>query len=308
MNTRKKYAWISPVLFTVGVVTLMITGGIMGSASGATLCVEPNGAGGCYTKIQTAVNAAAEGDVINVGPENYVEGTTLNVQKSLEIVGTAGPEKTTITGSTDGITVGSNRTVTIRGFMISGTNDGVYVNGGAILTLKNNIIIGNSGRGVYCNANAVTCIISNNTVLSSGLDGIYSDNSVGPVETVTLYNNIILDSVNLNNDVENCFYNTITGTILNTTCTNTQTADPLFITGHYCAVQSSSPTINAGTISPMDNDPDDTRNNQGCAGGPLAAAFWPYPSGGPVITDLTVSPASVPQGGTVTIQATGEVR
>ena len=43
-------------------------------------------------------------------------------------------------------------------------------------------------------------------------------------------------------------------------------------------------------------------------GGPGAVNYWPDPPGGPVVTDLTVSPSSVPQGGTVTITVTGEVR
>lgn len=55
-------------------------------------------------------------------------------------------------------------------------------------------------------------------------------------------------------------------------------------------------------------DPDGTRNNMGAWGGPGAALFWDNPAGGPVITNLVVTPSSVPQGGTISIEATAEIR
>ena len=46
----------------------------------------------------------------------------------------------------------------------------------------------------------------------------------------------------------------------------------------------------------------------GVYGGPGAANFWPEPAGGPVVTYMSVSPPSVPVGGTITLQATGKIR
>lgn len=308
MNRKR---WTRIFSMCLGMMVLMVIASL-GTASAATLCVEKSGANGCYTTIQLAVNNASAGDVINVEPGLYLEGSNLSVQKSVTIVSVAGPEKTKIEGSSAGVSAGTNSTVNIRGFTISGATQGVYMHAGN-LTLENNIIVGIGSHGIYCSAPSnnvnYVCDIRNNTILSSGGEGIYSDECgyyCSP--TIKLYNNIISDTVNLNSDYETCIYNTITGAILNASCSSTQTADPLFIPGNYCAVQSNSPTIDAGSPSPTDNDPDNTRNNQGACGGPYAAAFWPYPSGGPVITNLTVTPASVPQGGTVTIQATGEVR
>ena len=77
--------------------------------------------------------------------------------------------------------------------------------------------------------------------------------------------------------------------------------------GNY-HLASDSPCRNRGTVSAVTNDPDGTRNDMGAYGGPGSADFFPDPDGGPIVTDLTVSPASVPQGGTITIQATGEAR
>ncbi|MFV9644501.1 MAG: hypothetical protein ACNYWU_01640, partial [Desulfobacterales bacterium] len=66
--------------------------------------------------------------------------------------------------------------------------------------------------------------------------------------------------------------------------------------------------IDAGMVSSTYNDPDGTRNDMGVYGGPGAASFWPEPAGGPVVTELSVTPPSVPVGGTLTLKATGKIR
>lgn len=319
---RKRWIRILKMLHGIGITALALLI-FLGTASAATLCVDKTGVGAAectttYTTIQAAVNSSIDGDTIKVGPGNYIEGTGVTINKSINIIGIAGPENTMVDGSTNGFNVSTNNTqVTISGLNIVGNVDGVKA-WKTTLVLKNNIIAGRTGKGVYCASTTCTdntyCNILNNNILSSGQDGIYTEDinpgccSCSATTTVNMYNNIITDSINLTSDSESCANNTITGSITSASCTNTQTADPLFIPGHYCAVQTGSPTIDAGSPSTIDNDPDGTRNNQGACGGPFAAAFWPYPSGGPVITNLTVTPASVPQGGTITIQATGEVR
>ena len=307
MNRKR---WIRIFSMYLGIATLMFFASL-GTASAATLCVNQGGTDGCYSTIQDAINAASDGDVINVEPGIY---PGISVGKSVEIIGIAGPERTTINAIGDGVYVYLDRKVIIRGFRISATGTGVYVRK-ATLTLRNNEITSPNGAAIYCYSGTgekTHCHIFNNTILNSGGDGIYADDNDyvnGNDSYITINNNVVLDSINLATfNTKLCSYNTITGAITNVSCANTQTADPLLIPGNYCAVQNGSPSIDAGNPSPVDNDPDNTRNNQGACGGPYAAAFWPYPSGGPVITNLTVTPASVPQGGTVTIQATGEVR
>ena len=86
--------------------------------------------------------------------------------------------------------------------------------------------------------------------------------------------------------------------------------NPLYvepITGNY-RLQVASPCVDAGWPVKTELDPDGTRNNMGAYGGPGSADFWPDSPGAPVVTDLTVTPAAVPQDGTVTIKATGRVR
>lgn len=78
-------------------------------------------------------------------------------------------------------------------------------------------------------------------------------------------------------------------------------------TGNY-TLKSDSPCIDKGIIAPSYNDPDGTRNDMGAYAGPDSVAFWPYVVDGPVVTELTVTPASAPNGGKITIRAKGRVR
>src|SRR6185436_5922560 len=45
----------------------------------ATLCVNPGGTGGCFSTIQAAVNAATNGDTVNVEAGTYDEDVTIPV-------------------------------------------------------------------------------------------------------------------------------------------------------------------------------------------------------------------------------------
>jgi len=110
------------------------------------------------------------------------------------------------------------------------------------------------------------------------------------------------------------YNNVYSNTSANYSGVNAGTGDisqnPLFIdssNGNF-ALQSTSPSIDTGRPGSADADPDGTRNDMGAYGGPDAASFWPYPAGAPIITNLTATPTSVPKGGTITINATGEIR
>ena len=50
------------------------------------------------------------------------------------------------------------------------------------------------------------------------------------------------------------------------------------------------------------------RNDMGAYGGPGAVNWWPSPAGGPIVTGLSVTPPSVADDGTLTLEATGEIR
>ncbi|MGA2559595.1 MAG: hypothetical protein ABSF17_07945 [Terracidiphilus sp.] len=87
-------------LLTTCYVVLILTASQNVSAS--TLCVNHAGTGGCYSKIQTAVNNAASGDVINVAPGAYKEDVVIGMPLSLIGAG-AGLSVIDATGLANGI-------------------------------------------------------------------------------------------------------------------------------------------------------------------------------------------------------------
>ena len=90
------------------------------AAQAKTLCVNPGGTGGCYAKIQLAVNAAAANDIINVAAGTYTEGVVIG--KALSLTG-AGAGQSIINASNqpngilaDGLNNPGLHDVTIAGF------------------------------------------------------------------------------------------------------------------------------------------------------------------------------------------------
>lgn len=106
-------------------------------ASAATLCVGAKPP--CFTSIQAAVDAAADGDTIEIGPSTFTGGITID--KSVQLVG-AGPGATTIEGGGPVITIGeffgANRPtvsisrVTIEGGLNNSKPDTAVTAGGGV--------------------------------------------------------------------------------------------------------------------------------------------------------------------------------
>lgn len=290
----------------------------------ATISVKQLGCGGasnCYTTITLGISNAQDGDTVMVYPGNYSESIVLG--KNIALLG-AGPQTTIIYGTTDAITVNSNFSVTIKGFTIKSAGGyGIYLQDASTSIIKNNYIVGNGKSGITtnggcCNGHGAQSSIINNLIGSNTNDGVYAYCNNGNHVNVT--NNIITNNggyginYDYNSSGTNSYNDIYSNTSGNYRGTSAGTGDisqnPLFVdapNGNYI-LQSSSPCKNAGTPGIADNDPDGTRNDMGAFGGPNAAAFWPYPSGSPIITNLTATPTSVQKGGTITITATGQVQ
>ncbi|OEU84694.1 MAG: hypothetical protein BA865_10850 [Desulfobacterales bacterium S5133MH4] len=143
-------------------------------------------------------------------------------------------------------------------------------------------------------------MVINNIITSNHQYGIqYYNQRDGRLEDNNFSNNNIYD-----NSVGNTSAVTVSSTAGNLFI------DPLFVNPDTADfhLQSASLCIDAGMVSSTYNDPDRTRNDMGVYGGPGAARFWPEPAGGPVVTELSVTPPSVPVGGTLTLKATGKIR
>ena len=118
------------------------------SAAASTLCVNPKGSQGCFSKIQAAVNHATANDIINVGAGTYKEEVDIGIPLSL--IG-AGTNSSVIdaTGFAHGIFVDGFshpgvHDVTIAGFTVSNALfEGVLVVSATDVVIRNNRMTNN---------------------------------------------------------------------------------------------------------------------------------------------------------------------
>ncbi len=189
---------------------LPLTGFLVGaeraSAKTAVICVSPGGTGGCLASIQAAINAASNGDTINVAAGSYTED--LNIAKSVTLIG-AGAGMTILLGATNNATAEhvtiSASNVSIEGFTIDDVNSlgqtgpganalGITIGDVSGTVLRRNIITNvfidapTGGTAIYLNANTKGAVIEQNTISNSG-NGILFDGS-GRHDNFTIRRNI----------------------------------------------------------------------------------------------------------------------
>ncbi|KPA10501.1 secreted protein [Candidatus Magnetomorum sp. HK-1] len=308
-------------LKTLGIASIILFANM---AFAEILTVDKTGAGD-YTTIKAAINSASEWAIINIGPGVYNE--SLDVKKNVSLIG-SGPNFTCINSTfdladvnLDAININKTLTGTIAGLKIISNGNGIVVNTIESNFTIRNCIIDNCSNGirlfkVYSN----TLYIINNLIINCRLDGIALDsNNSSWKNYATIQGNIIAYngdrgiyaqymSITLShnnvykNDAGN--YSGLSATVSDIT------QNPKFINeeaGNY-TLQSTSPCINTGIIGAGFLDPDGSRNDMGAYAGISARSFWPYPQHGPIVSDFSILPASVPKGGKIHIKAKGQVR
>ncbi len=311
-------------------VLVMALAVIAAPGEAATIYVDINNSSGVedgtetnpFNTIQEGINAASLEDTVKVASGTYYENLTIN-GVNIRLIG-EDPKTTIIHGATNHVITISGtfsagyELVEITGFSITGgTTSGIYLNSGTVITrIHNNIIFGNVS-GVYARTNYTVAYILNNVIANNSDYGIRDYDNVTYSKQLSISNNIIVQ--NGTNGIisweAGCFasYNNVWNNGVNYAGSINQigniSENPLFVeagTGDY-SLASASPSIDAGQPLAADNDPDGTRNDQGVYGGPGSVDFWPYTAGGPVVTNLSVTPPSVPVGGTLTLKATGKI-
>jgi hypothetical protein len=130
--------------------------------------------------IQTAINAANNGDTVLVTPGKYVENINFG-GKAITVTSSGGPSVTTIDGGAKGsvVTFNSSETASakLNGFTITdGLQNGYWGGGifisGASPTITGNVITGNHaavGIGIYVNGGSP--LIQNNTITGNDQKG-----------------------------------------------------------------------------------------------------------------------------------------
>ncbi|HJN75430.1 MAG TPA: right-handed parallel beta-helix repeat-containing protein [Myxococcota bacterium] len=130
---------------------------LLAPAWGATLSVP-----GDHSTIQAAIDAASSGDTITVAAGTYEEAVDTS-GKNLTLTGD-GPSTTIIdaTGETHAVSVDEGETVTISGFELTGSDQGLEVRGSTVTasSIRVNNVTGKSNGGGYLVTNGATLTIS----------------------------------------------------------------------------------------------------------------------------------------------------
>lgn len=117
-------------------------------ASAATLCVNPKGSNGCFSKITDAVAAAKPHDTIKVANGTYAEGVVIG--KPLSLIG-QNPKNTIIDATklsnaiyVDGLDNAKLDAVVVQGFTVENANfEGILVTNASDVTISNNYVLNN---------------------------------------------------------------------------------------------------------------------------------------------------------------------
>jgi hypothetical protein len=160
------------------------------TAWGATVCVNPGGTGGCSATLQAAVNAAANGDRIEVAPGTYGAGATIPGNKRLTIEG-AGVGVTVFDGNGSNLwgvihLAPAGRLLTLRNLSIRNFDKGIYAEEGIVL--EDCEVSGCADRGIEIQRHAKG-VVRRCTITGNGTDGPYLTGGVwtGADSTVSIY-------------------------------------------------------------------------------------------------------------------------
>jgi parallel beta-helix repeat (two copies)/parallel beta-helix repeat (two copies) len=150
-------------------VALIVLATLVVPASAAELTV---GAGGQYTTIQQAVDAAKSGDTIRVAPGTYTDNVV--VSKSLTITAASGRPTVQAADASKDVFLLTSPGVRIEGLTITGGTSGVHIQGTS-KCIVTNVVARDNVRGVYLSQSTENEISKNN--LAGNSYGVYGDSA-----------------------------------------------------------------------------------------------------------------------------------
>ena len=131
MSMRRSASHRSLPLIGVLALVVLLLFAFTTPVSAATLCVNTGGTGGCYASIQAAVNAAGDGDTIEVHTGTYSESVDLaQAAGDITVVAVDGPGTVTVNGGANPAfhtSVGHAGDVTIDGFVLHSNSWGIHM-------------------------------------------------------------------------------------------------------------------------------------------------------------------------------------
>jgi len=302
------------------VLTILIALNLFVICYAKTITVSKTESGDVQT-ITEAFALAGSGDVIKVGPGVYNEN--LIIDQSIFLYG-SGPNFTTINSKINEVNDNvfhnaiyiSSSNVQIIGFKVISNKSAIHSTSGVSNVIIKNCILTGSEYGFNSSISYIN--IFNNTIVDNIKSGIYFATPCNsPGGHVQIYGNIIANNgvygierhcVTIQCDYNNLYNNAKGNHNTSIQGTNSFSLDPSFIDheeGNF-VLKSDSPCINKGR--PGDQDPDGSINDMGAYAGSEIKLFWPYPIHGPIVSELFISPISVPKGEKITIQVKGHIR
>lgn len=181
---------------------------------GATLCVNPGGQSGCFSRISDAVTSASASDTITVAPGVYSEAVVIT--KSLSLSGMPGAI-IDATGLSVGIFINGMNTANLRGINIAGLTvrnanfEGILIANASAVTVSSNYVTGNNkalsnatcpglpafetneqmdcGEGIHL-LGADHSIVTNNTVEGNSGGILLADDTGATHDNLISYNTV----------------------------------------------------------------------------------------------------------------------
>lgn len=286
------------------------------------------GGGSAYKTIQSAVDAANNGDTIQIEPGRYDE--SILCERDLMFLG-AGPQHVSIRpGAGQAIRVAEFAKVSLIGMTFSSAdNNAIQVGLSAHLTVRHCVIAGAFIHGISHHSEqssesgrGPTLVMEHVTISGCGYYGIEWDCFETRSGAVTIRNCILANTNRRGGDwcmvARVAFYD---GSYImfsgkppwwngNNIAGNWLAGDPRFVSADnfQFTLRDGSPAKDKGFSSLSSMDPDGTAPDLGAYGGALSAPFWPYPANGPLIKSVALPQSTVVQGGKLTIRATATTR
>jgi len=224
---------MSPTRFVLSLLACCVLFAAFSQTAAAwTLCVNPAGSNGCYSKIQDAANHASPNDVIEVGPGTYKEYVIIG--KPLSIIG-AGAESSIIDATNlahgffvDGFDHPGLEDVTLSGFTVKNALfEGILLVSASDVIIHDNHVLNNDkspgllfmpgvytgcpdqpGNGKYENdetgdcGGAIHLVGTVNVIVSDNLIAGNADGVLISDETAESHHNLIIHNVVKDNPLE----------------------------------------------------------------------------------------------------------
>jgi len=181
---------------------------VTGAFATTTRCVNVTGSGGCFSTIQAAVTASAEGDFVTVYPGVYFEKVCID-KAGLTLMGTTSSHGGT--GTIIDAYSTFNGTTTTTSPAPCSDDSGIYIYDANRVTIKN-LTVRNAASGyynIYGNSNSANTTIYNVNILSSYDDGIELDGNNAKITNSLIAGNYGYP-VGMYGDMPILQYNTIT--------------------------------------------------------------------------------------------------